>query len=73
MQFLKKLVVMATLPLPKFVRWWLLPLISRRCLSSPFAAQMLENIGVKDTTAYYESLARQAALSDAFAAQVRPC
>lgn len=73
MPFIKKLVVMATLPLPNAVRWWLLPWISRHCLSSPFAAHMLENIGVKDTTAYYESLARQAALTDAFTSQVRAC
>ena len=72
MPFIKKLVVMATLPLPNAVRWRLLPWISRRCLSSPFAAHMLENVGVKDTTAYYESLARQANLVDAFTAQVCP-
>lgn len=70
MPFIKKLVIMATLPLPNAVRWWLLPWISRHCLSSPFAAHMLENIGVKSTTAYYESLTRQATLSDAFTAQV---
>ena len=73
MPFIKKLVVMATLPLPNAVRWRFLPWISRHCLRSPFAAHMLENIGVKDTTAYYESLARQATLSDGFTAQVCSC
>jgi hypothetical protein len=58
MPFIKKLVVMATLPLPNVVRWRLLPWVARNCLSSPYAAHMLENIGVKDTTAYYEALAR---------------
>ena len=39
-------------------------------LGSPYAAGLLAEIGVKDTTAYYEALASQASFSAAFAAQV---